>query len=69
MRLDLPDYLVKEAKERGIRLTMGTDAHYVENMENMKYAVFVARRGWAENKDIINTRSLKDFEKLLNSVL
>lgn len=67
MRLDLPDFLVKEAIEQGVKLTTGTDSHYVSHMDNMKYAVFVARRGWVEKKDIINTKPLIEFEKLLNN--
>jgi DNA polymerase (family 10) len=65
MRLDLPDTKVKDAIENGVMLTMGTDAHNKEGLNNMKFAVDVARRGWAEKKDIINTRKLKEFEKLL----
>lgn len=65
MRLDLPDTLVHEAVKAGVKLTLGTDAHHVDGMNNMSYGVFVARRGWAEAKDIINTLSLKDFEKML----
>lgn len=62
MRLDLPDFLVQEAVKRGVKLTLGTDAHHSDGLNNMKFGVFVARRGWATKGDIINTRSLKDFE-------
>jgi DNA polymerase (family 10) len=65
MRLDLPDFLVKEAVDRGVLLTMGTDAHHVDAMDNMLWGISVARRGWAEAKNIVNTRSLEEFEKLL----
>lgn len=65
MRLDLPDYLVKEAINAGIKLTMGTDSHHVDHMDNMKYAVYVARRGWAEKGSIINTLSLNNIEREL----
>ena len=65
MRLDLPDFLVKEAVDHGILLTMGTDAHHVDGMDNMRWAVDVAQRGWAEAKNIVNTRSLEEFERLL----
>lgn len=65
MRMDLPDYLVKEAVKRNILLTLGTDSHQIDQMDNMKYGIYVARRGWAEKKDIINTRSLDDFERVL----
>jgi len=65
MRLDLPDFLVKEAVDKGVLLSMGTDAHHVDGMDNMEWAIDVAQRGWAESQNIVNTRSLKEFEKLL----
>jgi DNA polymerase (family X) len=64
-RLDLPDFLVKEAVKHGIKLSLGTDAHHIDHMDNMDYGVSVARRGWAEKKDIINTVSLEEFEKMI----
>lgn len=64
-RLDLPDFLVKEAVAAGVLLSLGTDAHHKDGLENMRYGVSVARRGWATKKDIVNTRSLQEFEKLL----
>lgn len=67
MRLDLPDMLVREAVKLGVKLTLGTDAHHEMGMNNMTWGVNVARRGWAEEKDIINSLSLSAFEKVLNS--
>jgi DNA polymerase (family X) len=64
-RLDLPDFLVKEAVDKGVLLTMGTDAHHVDGMSNMPYAVSVARRGWCEPVNVVNTYSFIDFEKML----
>lgn len=65
MRLDLPDTLVRDAVKLGVKLTFGTDAHHIDGMNNMFFGVSVARRGWATGDDIINTRSLNEFEKLL----
>ncbi len=65
MRLDLPDNLVHDAVKKGVKLTLGTDAHHEDGMNNMIWGVSVARRGWAEVSDIINARSLSEFEKLL----
>ena len=65
MRLDLPDTLVREAVKMGVKLTFGSDAHHKDGMNNMMFGVSVARRGWATASDIINTRSLSGFEKLL----
>ena len=64
-RLDLPDFLVKEAIDKGVMLTLGTDAHHVDGMDNMRWGVGVARRGWAEAKNIVNTRDLVAFEKMI----
>lgn len=65
MRLDLPDNLVKDAINEGVLLTLGTDSHHKDCLENMKYGVAVARRGWAEKEDVVNTRGLIEFEKML----
>lgn len=54
-RLDLPDSLVREAVRREVKLIINTDSHNKEDLINMKYGVAVARRGWAEAKNIINT--------------
>lgn len=64
-RLDLPDILVHEAVRKGVKLTIDTDTHYVESMDNMKWGISVARRGWCEKSDIINTRSLSEFMEVI----
>lgn len=64
-RLDLPDTLVKQAKTYGVRFIVDTDAHAIEQMDNMKYGVSVARRGWCTRNDIMNTLSYNDFRKWL----
>jgi len=65
MRLDLPDNLVKDAIKEGIMLTLGTDSHHKDSLDNMVYGVDVARRGWATKDNIVNTRDLKSFKKML----
>lgn len=64
-RLDLPDTLVHEGVKLGVKFTMGTDSHHKDGMNNMTFGISVARRGWAKPSDIINTRSLFEFEKLI----
>jgi len=54
-RLDLSDTLVKEAIKNKVKLAINTDSHEVSQMKLIKYGVSVARRGWAEKDDIINT--------------
>lgn len=54
-RLDLPDMLVKNATTLKVKFSIGTDAHDVIGMDMMPYGVSVARRGWLEASDILNT--------------
>jgi len=60
-RLDLPDSLVKEAIENGVKLVIDSDSHAANQMPQQKYGVFVARRGWATKSDIINTFSYNEI--------
>ncbi len=63
-RLDLPDILVKEAIGAKVKLIINTDAHDTAQMDNMEFGVSVARRGWAEGKDIANTLPWLEFSKI-----
>jgi DNA polymerase (family X) len=64
-RLDLPDELIKNAIKAGVKLTINTDSHVVEQMGTMEYGVWQARRGYATKKDIINTLSLSNLSQVL----
>lgn len=64
-RLDLSDVMVKQAIELGCRVCIDTDSHSVDGLEMMQYGVSVARRGWCEKKNVVNTMPLKAFEKWL----
>jgi len=64
-RLDLPDTLVKQAKEMGVKFVIDTDTHDVIHMNNMLYGVSVARRGWCTKEDILNTLPFEKFYKWL----
>jgi len=66
-RLDLNDIYVKACVERGMPLIIGTDAHIVDQMEYLKFGVFVARRGWCEKKDLLNTLPYEQFMEWLKS--
>ena len=66
-RLDLPDRLVREAVNMGVRLVIDTDSHAAEQMTGMKYGVDVARRGWAEANNVVNTLGYNEFSKWIKS--
>ncbi len=61
-RLDLKDVHLRMAKERGVKIVISTDSHSTKNLAYMKYGVGMARRGWLEAKDVLNTLPV---EKLL----
>lgn len=63
-RLDLPDILVHEAVKQGVKLIINTDSHEIGHMTGMRYGVSVARRGWAEKSDIVNTLSYNGIREL-----
>ena len=54
-RLDLRDSYLRMAKDRGVKVVISTDSHATANLTFMKYGVKMARRGWLEKKDVINT--------------
>ncbi|MDP2908574.1 MAG: PHP domain-containing protein, partial [Nanoarchaeota archaeon] len=64
-RLDLNGPLVKEAKNYGVKFAVCTDAHSLTQLRFMELGVAMARRGWCEKKDVVNTLSLKDLLKQL----
>jgi len=66
-RLDLKDIHVYRARELGVKLIMGTDAHGTAHLGFMRFGVGVARRGWCQAKDILNTRPLEDILAFLRS--
>jgi len=67
MRLDLPDFLVREERSTGLKFSLGTDAHNATMMDNMSYGVAVARRGWLTADQIINTLPFAEFDRIINS--
>lgn len=64
-RLDLPDYLVWKARKMGLKFAIGTDSHRKEEMEMVEYGINVAKRGWVQKNDIINTLSYDRFKDWL----
>ena len=66
-RLDLNDIYCRMAKEKGVQLAIETDAHSIEGLTFMDLGVAVARRGWLEEKEVINTLPLDKLLKRLKN--
>jgi len=60
-RLDLNDINARVAKDAGVMLAIGTDAHHSDQLRFMELGVAVARRAWCEKKNILNTLTLEPF--------
>ncbi len=64
-RLDIDDHYCRLAKEMGVKIAIGTDAHSTDGLRFMKYGIGQARRGWLESKDVLNTRPWRELQKLI----
>ena len=65
LRLDLTDVHVKAAKEMGVPIVISTDTHVTSQFNYMVYGVSIARRGWLEKSDIVNTMGYGALMKAL----
>ncbi len=64
-RRDLSERHARLAAEAGAAIVLNTDAHGVDTLDNMRYAVATARRAWLTAADVANTRPWAEFKKLL----
>jgi DNA polymerase (family X) len=60
-RLDLKDTYLRMCKERGVKVVISTDAHNTAHLQFIRHGVTMARRGWLEKKDVINTLPTEEF--------
>lgn len=64
-RLDLKDIHVRKAMDAGCRLVISTDAHHIDQYDQMSLGVQTARRGWATKDRVINTFTTAALKKWL----
>jgi DNA polymerase (family 10) len=60
-RLDLKDVYLRMCKDRGVKVVISTDSHSAANLAFIRHGVTMARRGWLEKKDVINTLPTEQF--------
>lgn len=66
-RLDLDEVYARRAAEMGIPLCINTDAHSPADMDFLEYGVSVARRGWVEPENVLNTWPVEKITAWLQS--
>ncbi len=59
LRLDLDWRLCKYAKEKGVMIAINPDAHNVEGLKDVSYGVGIARKGWLEKRNVLNTQRIE----------
>jgi DNA polymerase (family X) len=64
-RLDLKEVYLRMCKECGVKVVISTDSHNTVNLSQIRYGVTMARRGWLEKMDVINTLPVEEFLKAL----
>jgi len=60
-RLDLNEFYLKKAREKKIKISIGTDTHYAQGLQMIRFGVGIARRAWLEKRDILNCLSYEDL--------
>jgi DNA polymerase (family X) len=66
-RLDLHGPLLRTAKSKGVKFTVATDAHHPKHLLNMQFGVMMARRGWLEAGDVMNTLPYERFRQAIGA--
>ncbi len=65
-RLDLNDTMARSAHEAGALLAIDSDAHSRTQLEQIRFGIFQARRGWVEAHSVVNTWTWAKFSRWLS---
>jgi DNA polymerase (family 10) len=66
-RLDINDELILRAKRYGVRFAVDSDAHSTVHLDNLRYGVGMAQRGWLTKDDVINTWPLSKLRAFIRA--
>lgn len=65
-RLDLDWRWGRLAKAKGVKTALNPDAHSIEGLQDYHYGIGIARKGWFEKGDVLNSYSLSEVEQYFN---
>ncbi len=65
-RLDIDWRHLRHAKEKGVMISINPDAHATGGLTEIVYGVGIARKGWQEKKDVLNTRTAAEVAKIFS---
>lgn len=64
-RLDLDETHARLARDRGVKLVIDSDAHSPAALGVVRWGATIARRGWIEPEDVLNTKPVEPFRAAL----
>lgn len=64
-RLDINEDYARLARDKGVKISINTDAHDTRRLDEIIYGVAVARRAWLEPRDVVNTYDLDELREVL----
>jgi len=62
-RLDMEPRWIREARKRKIKFVISVDAHSAGALNNVKYGVGMARRGWVRKSEVLNALGVSAFQR------
>ena len=65
-RLDIDWRHLRAAKAHGVMIAIDPDAHSAQGLGDLFYGVGIARKGWLEASDVVNTRSVEEVRNLFS---
>jgi len=66
-RLDLDWRLLHRAHDKGIKIPVNPDAHVLAGLDDMRYGIGVARKGWLRREDVLNTLTSEEIQAYFKS--
>ena len=67
-RLDIDWRYQKQARQKGVLISIDPDAHAAAGLGELAYGVGIARKGWLEADNVLNTRDITEIRQYLRRV-
>jgi DNA polymerase (family 10) len=67
-RFDIDWRYQREARQKGVLISIDPDAHAAKGLAELLYGVGIARKGWLEAHDVLNTRDIAEVREYLGRV-
>lgn len=67
-RLDMEPRWTREARKRGIKFVISTDAHSISDLENLRFGIGIARRAGVRRGEVLNTLGAKAFQNSVKPI-